>query len=67
MTAKRKKSEPIAPPQQCANCRFWRLIEQNGECRLNPPVVTTEGESNYTMRPMTEPDDWCGQHQGTLQ
>jgi hypothetical protein len=66
-TRKKKAVEPIVAAQHCGNCRFFKKMGDNGECRFNPPTVFSEGEAVFCIRPIMEPDDWCGQHQGTLQ
>jgi hypothetical protein len=68
---------PLIAPKQCGTCRHWIKLPTNamnlkdvrGECRLNPPCVTTlpgsRGETmmlaNYPNLPDTYPA--CGQHE----
>lgn len=48
----------------CEHCRYWRKQDggPNGECRLNPPSLSTTME----RWPTTVPDDWCGKWESGL-
>lgn len=46
--------------QKCGNCRFWDYCQNdNGTCRLNPPVVLNE-RSCEGVWPVTDRDSRCG-------
>lgn len=55
----------------CASCRFWNRSEDDAQnrreraCRCHPPSVLVDAASfeAYTVWPMTQPDDWCGEYQ----
>lgn len=51
--------------ESCHSCRFWDESPdgQNGLCRIEPPIAGLNGKAVW---PITEADDWCGQHDDTI-
>jgi hypothetical protein len=52
----------------CGCCRFWEQTERSpginmGECRRYAPrqAVKEDTESAYTVWPLTDSADWCGE------
>jgi hypothetical protein len=56
----------------CANCRFWKVVdddpEEPGQCHRRAPLpLRLVGDANplfhlsSTSWPVTTPDDWCGE------
>lgn len=52
----------------CETCRFWAGTthgnQLRADCRAHPPAFTTV---RNTVWPMTQADDWCGEHQSKEQ
>lgn len=48
---------------KCNDCKYWKQNyvkrKPHGECRYNPPVVIVN-DTNATVFPRTNADDWCG-------
>jgi len=46
---------------KCSECNYWLRVDENqGECRFNPPPVTTSPNHPDDRWPHTLGDDWCG-------
>lgn len=58
----RKKVQPKATPaaEYCGNCQFY--VDDGGICRRGPGTVVYDAGDFYTVQPIKEPDDWCGDH-----
>jgi hypothetical protein len=61
-------------PPICMTCRYWEHPSDfpheinnpdqiMGLCRRNPPIPA-DPKSRFGVWPITEADDWCGEHQG---
>jgi len=47
--------------ERCTECYYWISERKNeGECRVNPPIVTTESEYWKYHWPKTLSTEWCG-------
>lgn len=49
----------------CKTCRWWTgsdTSHPSGICRRLPPMVADVSRL-IDLRPVTAPDDWCGEHQ----
>jgi len=55
---------PIAEiDETCGKCRFWSTdTEATGCCRRYAPRPLTNGTPTETLWPVTDHDDWCGEH-----
>jgi hypothetical protein len=49
--------------QTCSNCKFWKEYVQSGTCQKHPPVIVPTGNEYVTRFPVTNSDDWCGEHE----
>lgn len=48
----------------CSNCPYRRLVGQELQCHVRPPVITIQGGMRMEewRYPTVSPDDWCGLH-----
>lgn len=54
----------MAQERCCGNCRFWVDYGGDGECHLNPPVVTLDPQGDvFSFWPEVLEDGWCGKHE----
>lgn len=50
----------------CATCQFFCVDKEDsryGQCRRNPPIVSTLAFSGAF--PRAKPSDWCGEYEQT--
>jgi hypothetical protein len=57
--------------QTCATCVFWKVqpflstrrAERSGQCRCAAPVALHDQQRGVVTRwPLTQEQDWCGDH-----
>lgn len=56
--------------QYCNTCEYWkplsgaRKLHGTGYCKYGPPTTVPNSSLHIitAMWPITDPDDWCGQH-----
>lgn len=60
------KSKAI--PEVCKNCRYWKLVDvkdnkvEIGACNRFPPSVSVnENEESFSLRPITDWNEFCGE------
>ena len=64
--SKANERKPVPPVQQCSVCRFWRASDEPqttglGRCHVEPPVpVFCQLMGLMYVRPLTQPDSFCG-------
>lgn len=59
------KPQSVTAAEYCGNCRFYK--QDTGICQHDPAqVIVVDGEV-FSVRPIMEPTEWCGKHQGPRQ
>lgn len=62
-TVNRFQKEQDANPKRCDGCRYWQSVNRiDGECRRHAPNRAPRGAETGRVWPMTECQDWCGDH-----
>lgn len=58
-----EKPQSVAAAEYCGNCRFYKQDGDQGMCQRYPARVIVDGDGVYSVRPLMEPAEWCGEHQ----
>jgi hypothetical protein len=66
MPPRKKVAKSTAVLECCGNCRFYKPNGDAGICQRYPAKVIVDG-GIYSVRPVMEPAEWCGEHQGPRQ
>lgn len=62
MAKKRAKAVPaVHAVEYCGNCRFYK--QDTGICQRGPAQAIVADGDVFSVRPIMEPAEWCGEHQ----
>lgn len=71
--ATRKKQAEMPEQSQCSSCAYWERLpaeremeDDTGLCRRYPPVVLLDGSDPFTIWPLTDDVDLCGEFRARL-
>lgn len=71
--ATRKKQSEMPEQSQCSICAYWERLpperdmeDDAGLCRRYPPVVLLDNSEPFTIWPLTEDTDMCGEFRARL-
>lgn len=71
--ATRKKQFDVPDKAQCSACAYWERMTDDrdmeddaGLCRRYPPVVLLDDSEPFTIWPITDDVDMCGEYQARL-
>jgi hypothetical protein len=59
----KKKAVSTRVSEYCGNCRFFMEQEDVGICRRYPPAILNDGDAAFTVHPIVDATEWCGEHQ----
>lgn len=71
--ATRKKHVEAVNTAQCSSCAYWDRLpperdmeDDAGLCRRYPPVVLLDDGEPFTIWPLTDDADMCGEYRARL-
>jgi hypothetical protein len=63
--AKKKQESSTKAAEYCGNCRFFKL---DGDiCQRYPAIPMVIDGEVFSVRPIMDSTEWCGEHQGPRQ
>lgn len=71
--ATRKKVIEATDRAQCSQCAYWERLpperdmeDDAGLCRRYPPVVLLDNSDPFTIWPLTDETDMCGEYRARM-